>query len=241
MADFGKKTAANRARAGRIACSPLGNNFTAHVHRIAVVALPAIIWAALPSIEATRPEPAPNPVILTFVVDDMTLEAGPAGSVTPESVTDGPLPFAFKPAAVPLMIPVKGVDPTELTDSFQARRGGNRRHKAIDIVAPLNTPIVAAETGIIAKLHDSASGGLSIYQYDSTSSYVYYYAHLHRYPPGLKEGKTVRQGEVIGYVGQTGNAETPHLHFAVAQLGSKDSWWGGTPINPYPLLNSAGD
>ena len=136
-----------------------------------------------------------------------------------------------------LLIPVEGVDGDDLRDTFSEARGA-RRHQALDIMAPRHTPVRAVEDGRIAKLFSSKAGGLTVYMFDPSETYCYYYAHLDRYAPGLKEGQTVRRGDLIGYVGSTGNAppNAPHLHFAIFRLSSEKKWWEGEPINPYPIL-----
>jgi murein DD-endopeptidase MepM/ murein hydrolase activator NlpD len=133
-----------------------------------------------------------------------------------------------------LMIPVRGIASDDLVSSFHDARG-SRRHEAIDILAPRGTDVVAVEDGKIVKLFTSAAGGLTIYQFDPSERYVYYYAHLDRYAWGLKEGATVKKGDVIGYVGTTGNAPegTPHLHFALSKLDPDRRWWGGTALDPF--------
>lgn len=149
--------------------------------------------------------------------------------------------------AAPLMtkalgLPIAQVKPSDVQDTFmQARGNGERRHEATDILAPRGTPVVAVDTGIIAKLFTSKPGGLTIYQFDPSQTYAYYYAHLDRYAEGIREGQLVKKGDVIGYVGTTGNANpnTPHLHFAIFELGPEKHWWQGRPINPYPLLMRA--
>ena len=123
-----------------------------------------------------------------------------------------------------LAMPVDGVSRDLLHDSFDERRGGGLRgHDAIDIMAPRGTPVRAVEDGRIVKLFRSVAGGLTIYQFDPTETFSYYYAHLDRYASGLQEGGDVRRGDVIGYVGSTGNAseDAPHLHFAIAQLNAE--------------------
>jgi len=137
-----------------------------------------------------------------------------------------------------LDLPVLGAGREALRDSFDETRGGTRRHEAMDMLAPMNTPVVAVESGIVAKLFRSDAGGITVYQFDPTSTYVYYYAHLDHYATGLTEGKRVARGEVIGYVGVTGNApkDTPHLHFAIFRLTAERKWWQGTPIDPYEVL-----
>lgn len=138
-----------------------------------------------------------------------------------------------------LTLPVSGISAAQLTDTFtQARDGGARPHDAIDIMAARGTPVVATEDGRIAKLFESKPGGITIYQFDPTAQFAYYYAHLDRYADGLAEGQTVRRGTVIGYVGSTGNAspDAPHLHFAIFRLGPEKKWWEGIAMNPFEPL-----
>jgi murein DD-endopeptidase MepM/ murein hydrolase activator NlpD len=138
-----------------------------------------------------------------------------------------------------LKIPVDGADDDDLRDTFFDARGSGRAHEALDIMAPRHTPVLAVDDGVIKKLFNSqGGGGITIYQFDPTETYCYYYAHLDRYAPGLHEGQHVRRGDVIGYVGSTGNAspDAPHLHFAIFRLGLERQWWKGEPINPYPVL-----
>ena len=117
---------------------------------------------------------------------------------------------------------------------FDAR--GEHGHEAIDIVAERGEPVVAVEDGTIAKLFLSKPGGITIYEFDPTETYAYYYGHLDRYAEGLAEGQTVRRGQTIGYVGSTGNALTPHLHFAIFLLGPDKHWWQGEALDPYAAL-----
>jgi murein DD-endopeptidase MepM/ murein hydrolase activator NlpD len=137
-----------------------------------------------------------------------------------------------------LMIPVEGVDEDELRDTFADSRGSGRAHEAIDIMAPRGTPVRAAQDGVIRKLFTSDAGGLTIYQFDRSETYTYYYAHLDAYAGGLHEGQEVRRGDLLGYVGSTGNAspDAPHLHFAILRLTPERQWWTGEPVNPYPVL-----
>ena len=143
-------------------------------------------------------------------------------------------------AARRLTLPVQGLRAAQLTDTFtDARAGGVRRHDAIDIMAPVGTPVLAVEDGRIAKLFFSqGGGGITVYQFDPGERCAYYYAHLDRYADGLQDGQAVRRGQVIGYVGSTGNArvDAPHLHFAITRLGPKKEWWKGDALNPYPIL-----
>jgi peptidoglycan LD-endopeptidase LytH len=135
-----------------------------------------------------------------------------------------------------LLVPVDGFAARQLQDSFRDARTGHV-HEALDIVAPRGTPVLAADDGVVRKLFTSRYGGLTVYQFDPSETYCYYYAHLDRYAEGLAEGRVVRRGERIGYVGTTGNAppQTPHLHFAIFKLGPEKRWWEGVAINPFPV------
>ena len=162
----------------------------------------------------------------------------------PDPASDAPsTAVAARPAVVPLpsglVVPVQGVEPSSLSPTFDDDRGEGRVHEALDIMAPAGTPVLAVADGHVEKLFDSDRGGLTIYQFEPTGRYAYYYAHLERYAPGLEEGAALRQGEVIGYVGSSGNADpaAPHLHFAIFLLGPEKRWWEGTPVDPWPLLS----
>ncbi len=150
---------------------------------------------------------------------------------------------ANPPAIAPetIIIPVAGASMRGLHSEFNAGRG-NHRHRALDILAPRGTPVLAAVGGTIRKLLTSKAGGLTIYEFDEPQKMVYYYAHLDHYAAGIEEGMKVQKGDVIGYVGTTGNAppNTPHLHFAIAKLAPSKKWWKGRAIDPYPLLRDYG-
>ena len=138
-----------------------------------------------------------------------------------------------------LIIPVEGVGRDELSDTWgQSRSGGARRHEAIDITAPQGTPVLAAAPGVVEKLFVSERGGITAYVRSADRRVIYYYAHLDRYAPGLSEQQQVRAGQLLGYVGTTGNVAPggPHLHFAVNVARPEEKWYQGTPVNPYPLL-----
>ena len=138
-----------------------------------------------------------------------------------------------------LEMPLDGVSRDQLRDTFdEGRAAGLRRHEAIDIMAPKGTPVRAVEDGRVAKLFTSVAGGLTIYLEDPSGMFTYYYAHLDRYARGLKEEQQVRRGELIGYVGSSGNAseDAPHLHFAIFQMGPEHRWWQGDPVNPFLVL-----
>lgn len=139
---------------------------------------------------------------------------------------------------VRLIIPVAGVKPDQLLDTYTDARSEGRSHDAIDIPAPAGTAVLAAIDGTITKLFQSERGGTTIYQLSTDKQLVYYYAHLQRYADGVHEGKVVKQGETIAYVGDTGNAGAGnyHLHFSISVLNDPKRYWEGTNINPYPLL-----
>jgi lipoprotein-anchoring transpeptidase ErfK/SrfK len=171
---------------------------------------------------------------------------------TPAILQEAPFAVATRSAPAPavpvdrprtgsLPVPVAGVAAAQLTDSFYEMRG-KQRHEAIDILAPRGTPVLAVDDGKVVKLFNSVPGGLTLYQFDPSERFAYYYAHLDSYAAGVAEGKPLQRGEVIGYVGTTGNANpaTPHLHFAIFELGPEKRWWQGTAINPYPLLTARG-
>ncbi|MDX2276198.1 MAG: M23 family metallopeptidase [Hyphomonadaceae bacterium] len=137
-----------------------------------------------------------------------------------------------------IRVPVQGVARDDLVDTWGAARAGGRTHEGIDIIAPQGTPVLAATDGRIASLMNNTRGGVAIYQFDQDQNYVFYYAHLQRRAPGLDEGDAVREGQVIGYVGSTGNATTPHLHFELHRLDGETKYWQGEAVNPYPYLLS---
>ena len=136
-----------------------------------------------------------------------------------------------------LELPVEGADATRLVNTFEDARDGHP-HEALDIMAPAGTSVLAADEGNVVKLFTSKLGGLTVYQFDDSQTWCYYYAHLQRYAKGLKEGTLLRKGERLGYVGSTGdaNANAPHLHFAIFKLGPEKHWWKGTAIDPFPLF-----
>lgn len=212
---------------------------------------------------------SPTPVVTEADPAPAVAAIGTSAAVagTDAAAGDAPLPTSRSPAAAPspampvdtgaapagatsvaspalplpsgLVVPVQGVQPAELSPTFTDARGEGRTHEALDIMAPRGTPVLAVADGHVEKLFDSKQGGLTIYQFEPGGRYAYYYAHLERYAPGLAEQRQLRRGEVIGYVGSTGNADpaAPHLHFAIFALGPEKRWWEGTPIDPYPLLS----
>jgi murein DD-endopeptidase MepM/ murein hydrolase activator NlpD len=137
-----------------------------------------------------------------------------------------------------LEIPVAGKTMAQLQDTFDEGRDGGRVHRALDILAPRGTPVLAADSGRILRVRTNALGGNTIYAADPQGRIVYYYAHLDGYRRGLVEGLAVARGDTLGFVGTTGNAprDTPHLHFQVMRMPPDGKYWDGEPINPYPLF-----
>jgi murein DD-endopeptidase MepM/ murein hydrolase activator NlpD len=200
-----------------------------------------VVTAAIrPSVPAAERAPAPLAAV----------EVRPSLKETPPPVAPPPsTPAIAAPSVIyadpiddlrrrRLTLPVERISKEDIRDNFDEKRGGNRRHEAIDVLAPRNTPVLAVEDGTIARLFLSDAGGITIYQFDPTETYVYYYAHLEGYAPGLKERDRVSRGQAIGYVGTTGNAprDTPHLHFAIFKMTGDKQWWRGTAIDPYQVL-----
>lgn len=175
-------------------------------------------------VEPAVPATAPRPEIAA----GQRVAEGPAG-------VDLPLSMAQAHALNGLLIPVAGVQPGDLTDTFTQARGAGRVHDAIDIMAARGTPVLAANDGHVVKLFTSVPGGLTVYQFDADDQVIYYYAHLDSYAPGLAEGQVLHRGDPIGFVGSTGNAsaDAPHLHFEVQLLGPEKQWWHATSVNPY--------
>ena len=141
-----------------------------------------------------------------------------------------------------LVVPVLGKYPHDVPNSFVDGRSGGRRHNALDILAPRGTLVLSTDDGVIRRLSTNALGGISIYATDPDERFVYYYAHLDAYAPDLHADQRVRKGDVLGYVGTTGNApvNTPHLHFQIMRLLDRDRLWDGVPIDPKPFLQLPG-
>ena len=182
----------------------------------------AALLTACASGGGTRPSPLPSPV---------------AGNAEGAMATDtGYL------RSRGLTIPVLGVTLDRLSDSFYEPRGEGRLHHAIDIMAPRGTPVLAADNGTITRVSSNTLGGLTIYAIDPLRRLVYYYAHLDHYDIIAHKGKAVSKGDVIGYVGTTGDARggPPHLHFQVMRYGDERRWWDGEPIDPFPYFATTG-
>ena len=180
-----------------------------------------------PGASSPTPAPTPIPVPSQFVED-----------FPPES----PEPQPFQPDAPSeqFMIPVKGVKRSQLQDTFTDARSSGRVHDAIDIMAAGGTPVLAATDGEIIKFFESVAGGTTIYELTADKKYILYYAHLQSRQPGLNEHDQVKRGQVIAYVGDTGNAGPGnyHLHFAIAEAVDPKRWWSGPYINPFPILKN---
>jgi len=164
--------------------------------------------------------------------------AAAAPNATPGTAPGSPAPTPLL-AKGSLLIPVQGIEPSALRDTYDEQRGGgSRTHEALDIPAQRGTPVLSATGGRVLKLFDSEAGGKMVYAADSSERFILMYAHLDAYAPGLAEGQPLRRGQVIGTVGTTGNAppNVPHLHFAIARSNDVKVWWKGAPVNPYPLL-----
>jgi murein DD-endopeptidase MepM/ murein hydrolase activator NlpD len=202
-----------------------------------------LLWGngSLHPVRAAGPTLAPLPAAIP------SIPAGASPTITAPAVHRPPVAAApVLPVAAPaisgeppsLIIPVQGADPAKIMDTFTASRGGSNRHEAVDIMAPRGTPVLAAADGAVEKLFQSKRGGTTIYQFDPSRTWCYYYAHLDHYAAGIVQGSVVRKGQVIGYVGSTGDASpsAPHLHFTIFKLGPEKQWWKGTAVDPYPIL-----
>ncbi len=187
-----------------------------------------------------QPAPAAAPPALPAAPPMAGTPSASPEMFPPPAPTPAPQPVAEDPdlSRRNLVLPVQGVTPESLRDTFNDARSGGRIHEALDILAPRNTPVLAVEDGRVAKLFTSKQGGLTIYQFDPAQTYAYYYAHLESYAEGLEEGDLLRRGQVIGFVGTSGNAppDTPHLHFAIFRLTPEKRWWEGAPVDPFAIL-----
>lgn len=177
------------------------------------------------------------------VVDIVDPETAPVPATTPSAAAAAARADAAYFAARRLMVPVAGVAPSDLRDSYSAARSGGRTHRAVDIPARRGTPVIAAADGTILSTRQNALGGTTLYLLDSRRRFVYYYAHLERYHDRVSQGAVVRQGDVLGYVGTSGNAPDnfPHLHFQALRVDPERSdWWNGPPVDIRPHLRIAG-
>ncbi len=202
---------------------------------VAVAPCPTVVATTVPAGTAIAPGSLPPaPVVPT----DLSEADLPLRPVQTASDAGAPAPTSAAATANKLMIPVEGMKLAQISDNFDQPRGAERHHEALDIMAPKGTKVLAVADGKVAKLFESKAGGLTVYQFDPTDKLAYYYAHLDKYAEGLKEGAPIKRGELIGYVGVTGNSSptAPHLHFAVFELTPEKQWWKGTPLNPFPMM-----
>lgn len=176
--------------------------------------------------DPSAPPPAPVPAVVSAARPALTVLA-PADATL----------FAHD-----LELPVAGVSPDALRDSFDSPREGGRVHHAIDIMAPRGTPVLAADDGRVLRLSSNTLGGITVYTIDRSGEFVFYYAHLEGYKRGLVAGDIVTRGDTLGYVGTTGDApeNLPHLHFQILRMPADGKYWAGDPIDPYPLLSERG-
>jgi murein DD-endopeptidase MepM/ murein hydrolase activator NlpD len=189
--------------------------------------IPAVLLLAA-CVRNPHPRQAPEPVVVA---------APPAPAATDLPAVPTPNGMDRDDAMMlqerMLMVPVAGVQPTQLHDTFNEKRGGGRTHRALDILAPRGTPVLAADEGLVLSVRTNKLGGRTVYMLDPARRLVYYYAHLDRWADGLAEGQALAKGDVIGYVGTTGNAprDTPHLHFQVMRLDDPKRYWDGLPLD----------
>ena len=177
------------------------------------------------------PNNAPGPQVTPVEFPSIT----PSPDPNP-TIYVSPTPVSAQPGK--LLIPVVGIGPDQLLDTFTASRSEGRTHDAIDIMAPAGTPVVAVADGEIVKFHDSEAGGITIYQISADKRFFFYYAHLQSRAHGITEGQFAKQGSIIGYVGDTGNAGpgNTHLHFSINAVTDPKRFWDGVSVNPYPIL-----
>ncbi|HEU4563106.1 MAG TPA: M23 family metallopeptidase [Gemmatimonadaceae bacterium] len=185
-----------------------------------------LLAACAPRVSAPVPAPVPEPAPAPAPV----LPADPSEAEVLDYIR-----------ARQLIVPVAGVGPEKVPDTFGASRGA-RRHGALDILAPRGTPVLSADDGRVLRVSSNALGGLTVYATDPGERLVYYYAHLDRYREGLAAGMRLARGDTIGFVGTTGNApaDTPHLHFQVMLVVPDRKYWNGEPIDPRPYLTANG-
>jgi murein DD-endopeptidase MepM/ murein hydrolase activator NlpD len=180
-----------------------------------------------------KPEAATDPSLRPSPFPTPAPETTPIPGSAPEPETPNPQAVVAK-----IIVPVAGVKPEQLVDTFTQSRSEGRTHDAIDIMAPGGTPVLAAADGEIVKFFDSDRGGITIYQISTDRKYFFYYAHLQRRADGISEHQSVKIGTVIGYVGDTGNAGPGnyHLHFAISVVSDPKRFWDGIAVNPYEIL-----
>ncbi len=223
--------------------------------RVSLVLLSAFLASAcvqnlapvvVPSPEAAVPAAGGGPAANDGAPDAANPAGAPTASPASRPATVGPsAPLSAAEAALAshdLMLPVAGVSPDQLQDSFDAPRSGGRLHHAIDIMAPRGTPVLSADDGRVLRVSSNPLGGLTVFTVDPSGQFVYYYAHLEGYKRGLTAGAPVFKGDTLGFVGTTGDApdNLPHLHFQILRMPRDGKYWEGEPIDPFPLLSGRG-
>jgi len=154
--------------------------------------------------------------ILANLAGGVPSSPSPSGTATGAALSTFPLPATCR-----------------FWDTWGAARSGGRRHEGVDIFAPSGTPIYAVRTGRISKQQITFKGSLAgnaLWLTTANGTY-YFYAHLKAFANGIRPGSSVKAGDLIGYVGMTGNAPVPHLHFEVHP-------GGGPPVDPYPYAKA---
>lgn len=206
---------------------------------IVLAVLVAGVWLVWSNVRGSGP---PSPLVAEL---STAAEGVGFGDTDLDPRTGRPIrPGTVSIASTGLAVPVDGIRPAELADTYtQSRGGGSRVHNAIDIMAPRGRPVVSVAPGTVEKLfYSRGGGGITAYVRSPDRRWMYYYAHLDAYAPGLREGQQVGRGTPIGTVGISGNANPsgPHLHFAINRMAPGEKWYQGEPINPYPLLAANG-
>lgn len=178
-------------------------------------------------------------ILLLWIAALKLLPDAPASPKQPAAAA----PLVAQPVAIQgdnlLAMPIAGIDRAAVTDSWgDPRDNGLRAHHGTDIIAPQMTPVHAVASGTIEKLFQSKAGGTTIYQRTLQRDWTLYYAHLAGYAPGLHEGQAVRTGDVIGFVGDTGDAGPGnyHLHFGLTRTTPDQRWYQGEDVDPWPYL-----
>lgn len=162
--------------------------------------------------------------------------AAPSAAIVPVDEAGSPIPGR-------LAVPVRGYPRKAIRDNWGDPRGdGTRAHHGTDIMAPAGATAIAVAPGRIEKLFDSKLGGTTLYLRSRDRRWIYYYAHLAGYAPGVVEGMAVTTGTPLGYVGDTGDAGPGnyHLHFGMQRMQPGERWYQGEDVDPYPMLAAGG-
>lgn len=135
------------------------------------------------------------------------------------------------PAPQAIAVPVQGIRARQIAATFGAPRGRDRTHQGVDIFATRGTPVQAATDGVVLSVRDSGLGGKQVWVI-GPGGQRHYYAHLDGWAAGLARGDIVQAGQVLGIVGDTGNAKgtPPHLHYGI--------YAGKGALDPLPLMHA---